>query len=57
MAKRSFERLDAQGLKAKKIFSVVTAMRGKVTIHVVSFHSFYLDAIFTQLSRLQQIPD
>ena len=43
--------LDVQGLKAKKIFSIVTAMRGKVTIHAVSFHSFHLDAIFTQLSR------
>lgn len=27
--------LDVETLKAKKIFSVVTAMRGKVTIHAV----------------------
>lgn len=27
--------LDVESLKAKKIFSVVTAMRGKITIHAV----------------------
>lgn len=29
--------LDVQGLRAKNIFSVVTAMRGKITIHAVRY--------------------